>query len=341
MNKKFNYFFPALFGLLIYVNIRLVNDTVAGEKFWERPWQTNVTEIVFVVGFSYIVQFQLNYLIKKLSSDPTRTITSRTILKEFAAVFFLCLLLLNLFLIPFMALTDDGLQIQDVVIGNIIPGLYLLLYFAIVRGNRYLQAFVQQQVKLEQIEKDKLQTELKFLKAQYHPHFLFNALNTIYFQMDEDVAAAKKTVEKFSELLRYQLYGQNQTVSISRELAYLQTYIDLQKARMNAHLQLEVGFAPQLKEQPIYPMLLLPLVENAFKYVGGKYWIKITALWQNHQVLFRVENAIPSDVVKTNQEGGIGLENLQRRLNMLYPGTHSLQLERNMESYRATLALTL
>ncbi|MDQ4139574.1 MAG: histidine kinase, partial [Bacteroidota bacterium] len=242
MNKKFNYFFPALFGLLIYANIRLVNDTMAGEKFWERSWQTNAIEIVFVVGFGYIMQFLLNYLIQKFSSDTTRTINSQIILKEFATVFFSCLVLLNVFLIPFMAVTDNGLQIQDVVIGNIIPGLYLLLYFAIVRGNRYLQAFVQQKVKLEQIEKDQLQTELKFIKAQYHPHFLFNALNTIYFQMDEDVEAAKKTVDKFSELLRYQLYGQNQTVPIGRELGYLLTYIDLQKARMNEHLQLEVCF---------------------------------------------------------------------------------------------------
>ncbi|QMU30875.1 sensor histidine kinase [Adhaeribacter radiodurans] len=341
MNKNFNYFFPALFGLLIYANIRLVNDTVAGEKFWERPWQTNVIEIVFVVGFGYIMQFQLNYLIQKFSSDTTRTINPKVILKEFATVFIACLILLNLFLIPFMAVTDDGLQIQDVVIGNIIPGLYLLLYFAIVRGNRYLQAFIQQRVKLEQIEKDQLQTELKFLKAQYHPHFLFNALNTIYFQMDEDVEAAKKTVEKFSELLRYQLYGQNQTVPIGRELGYLQTYIDLQKARMNEHLQLEVCFEWQLKEQPIYPMLLLPLIENAFKYVGGNYWIKITAKWQDHKLLFRVENAIPANTVRTNKDGGIGLENLRRRLNMLYPNAHCLQLEKNTESYQATLALTI
>jgi LytS/YehU family sensor histidine kinase len=293
------------------------------------------------MSFGYILQFQLNYLIQKFSSDTTRTINTKVILKEFATVFFSCLVLLNVFLIPFMAVTDNGLQIQDMVIGNIIPGLYLLLYFAIVRGNRYLQAFVQQKVKLDQIEKDQLQTELKFLKAQYHPHFLFNALNTIYFQMDEDVEAAKKTVEKFSELLRYQLYGQNQTVPISRELGYLQTYIDLQKARMNAHLQLEICFDPQLKEQPIYPMLLLPLVENAFKYVGGNYWIKIAAQLQGHQLLFRVENAIPANIAKTDKDGGIGLENLQRRLHMLYPSQHYLKLEKTTENYQAILALTL
>ena len=96
-----------------------------------------------------------------------------------------------------------------------------MLYFAIVRGNQYLKNYVGQKIQLEKIANDQLQTELKFLKAQYHPHFLFNALNTIYFQMDDNVAEAKKTVEKFSELLSYQLYDQQQTVPISQEIDYL------------------------------------------------------------------------------------------------------------------------
>lgn len=169
-------------------------------------------------------------------------------------------------------------------------------------GEMLQQKTYEQQLYIEKIANDQLQAELRFLKAQYHPHFLFNALNTVYFQMDEDTAQAKLTVEKLSELLRYQLYDQYQPVPISRELAYLTSYIDLQKMRMNDNLSLYVYFDKNLGEQLIYPLLILPLVENTFKYAGGEYWIKIEARLKNTTLQFDISNATPAIEMKEKKE---------------------------------------
>jgi len=207
-----------------------------------------------------------------------------------------------------------------------------------------MKAYIDGKIQLEKITNDKLQTELKFLKAQYHPHFLFNALNTIYFQMDENVAEAKKSVEKFSVLLRYQLYDQQQTVPVSQEVRYLRNFIELQEIRSSDKLQLSVRFDEKLNGQQVYPLLMLPLVENAFKYVGGDYWIRIEALIDKDELQFSVANAIPGKIpipVSDQKAGGIGLDNLRRRLQLLYPDKHRLQIEKKENEFHADMAIKL
>ncbi len=241
---------------------------------------------------------------------------------------------------PMAALTDDGLQWYDFVDINTIPLLYAFIYYGVVRSNTFLQAYIQNRLLLEKITNDKLQTELKFLKGQYHPHFLFNALNTIYFQMDENVEEAKKTVEKFSELLRYQLYDQQQTVSISSEVQYLQNFIDLQKIRSSDKLQLDICFDKSLNGEQVYPLLFLPLVENAFKYVGGDFRINMELKKQAGEISFRVENSVPGEI-RFEKKGGIGLENLKRRLALLYPDRHVFSAKIKQDTFLAELKLTL
>jgi sensor histidine kinase YesM len=338
MNFFWKYIFPGIFGLIIYTTIRLVNDLPAKARFWERPLWVNAIEILFVFLAAYIINYMLNYFIRRFASDKSRTINGKTILKEFATVLLWLFIIINLTITPMAALTDDGLGWNDVAIIHIIPGLYVLLYFAIVRGNNYLKDYVQQKIRLEKIENDHLQTELKFLKAQYHPHFLFNALNTIYFQMDENIKAAKESIEQFSDLLRYQLYNQHQLVPISRELDYLESYIDLQRKRTSDKLSLTTKFDSRLTEQFVYPLLFLPLVENAFKYVGGKYQIGIEAVLVDKKIRFEAINSLPAEIASSS-ESGIGLENLKRRLELLYPNKHELVLRKNENSFVAILEI--
>ncbi|MGE5107409.1 MAG: sensor histidine kinase [Sphingobacteriales bacterium] len=340
MKFFWRYVFPVLYGLLIYTCIRLVNDTTAHEKFWERPWQLNTIEISFVLLTSYITTWSLNRLIRYFKNRESTVINPKNILKEFGIVMATALLIIHVIILPMVALTDDGLQLNDYVIVNIIPCLFILLYFAIIRGNQYLKSYVEQKVQVGKISNDHLQTELKFLKAQYHPHFLFNALNTVYFQMDEDVEKAKKTVEKFSELLRYQLYDQQQTVPVSQEIHYLQNFIDIQKVRTSDRLQLKTYFDDSLNGQQVYPLLFLPLVENAFKYVGGDYQIGITVKAVTNEIVFTVENSLPIQPVPEKQNG-IGLENLRRRLELLYPGKHKLTTGKEDGHFTAKLIITV
>lgn len=340
MKKIWRYTYPPLLGLLIYTCIRLINDTTVGEKFWTWPWQVYTIEITASVIVSYVLYGVINFLLKKFEKEQKPAVTGRSILREFAIVFFTTIAIIHVMILPVTMFTGNGMQLNDYVIANIVPTLFVLLVFAVKRGNQYLENFVQQKIQLEKISNDKLQTELKFLKAQYHPHFLFNALNTVYFQMDENIAEAKKTVEKFSELLRYQLYDQQQTVPVSQEIHYLQNFIDIQQVRTSEKLQLYTHFDKGLNGQQVYPLLFLPLVENAFKYAGGDYKIEINAIAGNSGIEFSVINSLPHQPVPEKQNG-IGLENLKRRLELLYPGRHELKTGKKNNHFIASLKINL
>ena len=332
------YIFPALFGLLIYTSLRLVNDSMQEEQFWDRPLQQNLIEIGFVVMMGYVSDALLRRGLERFRKGQRKTGIGQ-VMREFGVVALVCLLLFNpvLFLIHY--LINDPVDWNDFIIGNFLILLYVLLYYAIARGNRILHSYIEQKTQLEKVKNDQLQTELKFLRAQYHPHFLFNALNTIYFQMDESIPAAKETVEKFAELLRYQLYDQQMLVPVTQELGYLQNFIFLQKARMPEQLKLEVNFDEFLHDDKVYPLLFLPLVENAFKYTGGNYVIRICARKENDGVIFTVINSIPGSLPAKKE--GIGLENLRRRLELLYPGAHEFHAAPVEQNFKARLKIPL
>lgn len=330
--------------MVVYFTIRLLLDSVTGMKFWERKrWEQTSLELVYCILISYLFVWIFQRLFRWFDSRwPHEQYSSRRIIRELCYVFLVNLVFQNVFLTTFCALTDDGAQWYDIVDVNTIPLLYVLIYYGIMRSRTFLKAYIDGKIQLEKITNDKLQTELKFLKAQYHPHFLFNALNTIYFQMDENVAEAKKSVEKFSELLRYQLYDQQQTVPVSQEVRYLRNFIELQEIRSSEKLQLDVHFDGRLNGQQVYPLLMLPLVENAFKYVGGAYWIRIEAMVDQNELHFSVANAVPEKVpIPTERTGGIGLENLRRRLQLLYPEKHRLHIEKKDNEFLASIVLKL
>lgn len=336
MKLKRVLFAGTLFGLIAYFTIRLLLDTVTGMKFWERNWQLTCLEISLCVLAGWVFVVGQHYLYRYFDSHWENEFSSKRILKELGVVTLFMIVFQNLLILPIPIFTDDGLQLFDVADVNVIPLLYGYIYYGISRSSSFLQAYVHNKLKLEKVMNDQLQAELKFLKAQLQPHFLFNALNTIYFQMDEDVSAAKKSVELFSSLIRYQLYDQQLTVPVRQELNYLESFISLQKLRASEKLSLSVYIDPELQEQLVYPLLFFPLVENAFKYVGGEYHLKINALLKEAKIVFEVENDIPNTI---NNTGGIGLENLQRRLELLYPGKHTLHIDRSETVFKVRLEL--
>lgn len=341
MKFFWKYLFPPIYGLLIYLTIRVLLDTVTGMRWWHRNWRINTMDIVTTMLFSYAFLYLFRRLLRWFDKKwPAADFSSKRIGRELLFLILLDIVFQNAVLIPYTANTDDGLQWWDVADINTVPLLYSLVLYGIVRSNTFLRAHIAAKIQLEKITNDQLHTELKFLRAQYHPHFLFNALNTIYFQMDEDVIAAKKSVEKFSELLRYQLYDQNATVPVSQEMHYLQNFIQLAQTRSSEKLQLRTHFDEHLDGQQVYPLLFLPLVENAFKYVGGDYHLDISVTAGNNRIEVKVENGVPANVPEQNEtRKGIGLENLKRRLELLYPGKHTFTTKKNPDSYTAELTL--
>jgi len=333
------YIFPPLYGLLIYFTVRLLHDTDIGARFWERTWTQNVIEIILSIIVGYVGVYLFERLFKYYAQWWPMQFCYQNLVRELSIMVGLNLVLVNLIFTPWVIFINGRLYWDDLADICTIPTLYAIVYYGIARTRTYMTAYVDNRVLLEKVTNDHLQTELKFLKSQFHPHFLFNALNTIYFQMDDDLAGAKNSIEKFSELLRYQLYDQQQQVSVISELEYLQSFIDLQKIRSSHKLKLNVCFDAALNNQLVYPLLFLPLVENAFKFIGGDYVMNINAKLDNTNIVFSIENSVPPFETPASRSGGIGLENLRRRLDLLYPDKHTFTTKKENGTFIAELIL--
>lgn len=220
----------------------------------------------------------------------------------------------------------------------------IVLFYLAFAGALYLsrQWYVQREL-LQQIKLEKLNTELEYLKAQVNPHFLFNSLNTIFFQIDKHNQNARETLGKFSDMLRYQLYECNDTeIAIEKELAYLKNYVELQKLRRNGHDKIEFSIGEELRNFSLPPLLLIPFIENAFKHVSNftdkenEVRIELTRDDKNIQLI--VINTTDSSA---KESGGIGLKNVKRRLELLFPNRHTLDVKRTTHRFTVTLTLEL
>lgn len=195
---------------------------------------------------------------------------------------------------------------------------------------------------IRKIEIEKLNTELEYLKAQINPHFLFNSINTIYFQIDKQNGTARETLSAFSELLRYQLYECNgKEIPVEREVNYLRNYVDLQRLRKDKNYAIAFSSAENLCGFTIAPLLLIPFVENAFKHVSHfpeNNEIRIELSRENDWFHLKVFNT--KDTIRdADKNGGIGLRNVQRRLELIYTKRHSLQFNDLPKSFEVNLML--
>lgn len=204
----------------------------------------------------------------------------------------------------------------------------------------------------QKLEKEKLVVELQLLKSQLHPHFLFNTLNSLYSLTLERSLQAPQTVLKLSALLRYILYECNvPLVPLTKEIESITNYIELEKTRFAQRLDLSLSFTGDIHNKQIAPLLLLPFVENSIKHGISeqldKSWIHLQLHVEGDTLTFRLINSrddAPSPDRHTGippQTHGLGLQNVQRRLNLLYPGQHTLKLTSEEDTYQVTLTLKL
>ncbi len=196
------------------------------------------------------------------------------------------------------------------------------------------------------IRAQKIETELALLKSQIHPHFLFNTLNSLYSSayMHGDTATAEG-IAKLSKLLRYMLYESvEERVSLADEVTYLRNYIDLQKMRFSDDVKVGLSIQEALENVLIAPMLLIIPVENAFKHGISKQrasTISIDLKCSGKNLLFSVENPFHRTLHENpdDAETGLGLQNLRRRLALLYPDKHQLTIHRHEEIFKVVLEL--
>lgn len=211
-------------------------------------------------------------------------------------------------------------------------------------GITVIYRLVESQRKLAEIAEERTKAELQYLKNQINPHFFFNTLNNLYGLALSKSDKTPEVVMKLSELMSYMLYDTRQnTVPLSKELNYIQNYIELEEVRYEGRFSCNVRMEGEVERVSLPPMLLLPFVENAFKHgvntSSEGAWIYVQVKVNRGRLSFVVENSVGEK--KSETKGGLGIKNVKRRLRLLYPETHSLQYGETNEGYKITLEIDL
>ena len=224
---------------------------------------------------------------------------------------------------------------------NIIPFLFTVLVSMVYS---MVADKIRTDILTARVRHENLKTELSFLRSQINPHFLFNVLNNIVALVRIRSSELEPTVIKLSSLMQYMLYETDEEkVVVKSEADYLQAYIDLQRQRYGNELRLELLFDVKEEWHTIEPMLLIPFVENAFKHGGmmQRPEIHVSLSVINNELRFEVKNKFEeSDAVK-DKTSGIGLANVQRRLELLYPGKHVLKIDKQPGWFNVNLLISL
>jgi len=244
------------------------------------------------------------------------------------------------------------------------PGYYFIAYYEFWEIAQFIVAYIvitsliklskswfkyrEIQDKLRQLESEKATAELDALKAQVNPHFLFNSLNNLYsLALDKD-ERTPGIILRLSEMMRYLLYESNANfVPLEKEIGHLHNYVEMQKLRVGEQVNIHFEVTGEPAGKQVAPLLFLLLVENGFKHgIKGDTegtFIHVQLQITENQLVFKTKNnkGAVDDVEKGQYSGGVGLENLRRRLNLLYPGKHQLVITDGISTFTAVLKIEL
>lgn len=207
--------------------------------------------------------------------------------------------------------------------------------------------FIHQSERME-LQKENMQSELRFLRSQINPHFLFNTLNNLYALTLKKSDDAPEIVLKLSEMMRYMLYECNERkVLLSKEVAYMKNYLDLEKLRQHETIDIRFNLSGSITTQKMAPLLLIPFIENSFKHGPNsqinKGWVSIDLHVDGNELFFTIENSkgVSKPRLTHRKSGGIGLVNVRRRLNLMYDEQYDLNISNEPDLYHVSLKLNL
>lgn len=337
-------------GIVIVIIIPLYLSTAFGEGNTHRLYQ------FYVHTFSGICIFYAGYL----------WLIPRYFLQNRKALYVLILVGLILLTYGISTLVNDYILVDPVrdaqfaeafkkATGrNDLPAFRLFGFFNHVLASVLVSGFAlglgvvdklkENEIKQKELEKEKLNSELAFLKNQVSPHFFFNTLNNIYSLIGIDGPTAQESVLKLSKMMRYLLYESEQGVTMmSHEIEFMNHYIDLMKLRLSAKVDLNISFPRDFADFTIPPLLFIPFIENAFKH-GVSYrersFIHIRMDMNHERIHFTTENSIGSVAISDDlQHSGIGLNNVRKRLGLLFPDKHELKIEHSETIFKVELSI--
>lgn len=226
----------------------------------------------------------------------------------------------------------------------------MITSFPIVLGFALLITLMKRwwlkQEETAQLIQEKTKVELQLLKAQVHPHFLFNTLNNIYFFTLKGSPKAPEMINKLSGLLKYILNECNQPfVPLKKEVAMIRDYMALEKIRYGEQMEMSIDIQFDDSEKLVTPLLLIPFVENSFKHGTSKMlahpWVKLRMSIEDNMLHFFIINSRPQEADPQWKKGNIGLNNVKKRLQLLHPGAHDLNIVSNPDSFAVYLKVQL
>jgi len=237
------------------------------------------------------------------------------------------------------ALADSFFYFPKIV--KMLAAIYPVTFFAV--AIKLLKFWYANQQAQQVLTQEKLQAELRFLKTQIHPHFLFNTLNNLYALTLKKSERAPEMVLKLSELINYMLYEcTGDEVPLTKEIKFIRNYGDIEKMRYGDKLDIDIRVSGDVNDRKIAPLVLLPFVENCFKHGASEElqqsWVKVTIDVQPHVTIIKVENnkATINGIAKKE---GIGIQNVKRRLDLIYPDQHELKIINGQETFLVILAI--
>ncbi|RYG53655.1 MAG: two-component system sensor protein [Chitinophagaceae bacterium] len=212
---------------------------------------------------------------------------------------------------------------------------------------KLIKSLYQKEQRNLQLKKENVESQLQLLKAQVHPHFLFNTLNNIYSFTQNTSPEASRLVTGLSDLLRFILYECNQPlVPLAKELTMIKDYIELEKVRYGNQLDLHLDLPEETNDLYISPLLLLPLIENSFKHgtsqILDQPWISLhVRVYKERYMQMKLLNGKSRETISGGSASGIGIHNVQKRLDLLYPGKHELTITNEEDIFIVNLKMEL
>ncbi len=239
--------------------------------------------------------------------------------------------------------TDEGGVKFSSIPGSLV---WILFFGGLGLGARAIIEYINEKDKQKELEKKNLQSELNLLRSQINPHFLFNTLNNIDALLRKNPEQASELLIKLSVQMRYMLYDSNtEKISLHSEIEFIKDYISLQKLRIKNQKAVTFILNGEFKNRIIAPMLFIPFIENAFKHCTKKEQagaIQINIAENEDQLLFFTSNLYdPDNTGIKNKKGGIGLDLVKRRLTLIYPDKHFLEIMDENNRYTVTLTIQL
>jgi two-component system, LytTR family, sensor histidine kinase AlgZ len=307
-------------------------------------WENLVTSLIVQLCFTVLIAY-LNYFI-----TLPRFLKHQNLwryLLEFSvpfAVFVTLRVHLQRFLIDGYAHKVEYFY-SDFFIVQITAITFLIVIF--VGMLRFAVEWFEFDAKKKATENEKLIAELNFLKAQINPHFLFNTLNNLYYLAYSQSSNTTEVIAKLSQMMRYMIYDTNQPkVLLRKEIEYMQNYISLERLRLNNQIPVQFNVHGNIDDVWITPLVLITFLENAFKHgvsnSNTDSWVNVNIEVRGKECVFSVENSKGSIIKQEGSEkSGIGLQNVQRRLELSYPERYKLDVKDAHDRYSVKLNLTL